>query len=119
MPEWPADIPFFTSKSGYRHSGPDGHILRSDMDVGPAKRRRRTSAAPEPFAGKIDRLSQAQLAAFKAFYRVALADGVLSFDATDPLTGETRRYAFDGPYQVGAHSNKVDATLSANLEILP
>lgn len=119
MPEWPTDLPFFTSRPGYQRSGPQGHILRSEMDVGPPKRRRRTSAAPEAFSGKIERLTQVQLATFKQFYRVTLGGGALSFDAADPMTGETRTYAFDGPYTVGAHRNKVDATLSAKLEVLP
>ena len=119
MPTWPSELPFFSSRSGYNLDGPDGHILRSEMDVGPAKRRRRTSTAPQVFSGKIERLTVAQLVTFKSFYRTTLGDGALSFDAEDPLTGETHRYAFKGPFSVGVHRNKIDATLSATLEILP
>ena len=119
MPTWPADLPFFTARSGYNVDGPDGHILQSEMEVGPAKRRRRTSTAPQAFSGKIERLTLSQLETFKEFYRTTLGYGALSFDAADPLTGETHSYAFNGPYSVGVHRNKIDATLSATLEILP
>lgn len=119
MPAWPSDIPFFTSRAGYQRSGPSGHILKSQMDAGPPKRRSRTSAAPQSLAGKIERLTLAQLAAFEEFYRVTLGNGALSFEAVDPLTGETRSYAIDGAYTVGVHKNKVDATLSARLDIQP
>ncbi|NDV51550.1 MULTISPECIES: hypothetical protein [unclassified Salipiger] len=117
MPNWPADLPFFSARSGYQLSGPTGHILRYKPDVGPPQRRLRTSAARRPFSGKIGYLTVAQLAQFEEFYRTALGNGVLSFSATDPVTGKPHTYCFAGEYKITP--NKLGVSVAAELEILP
>ncbi|WP_043774703.1 hypothetical protein [Roseivivax isoporae] len=117
MPIWPASVPFFTAASAYRRRSPEGNVLRTEMEYGPPKRRRRTSSAPARFEGAIRNLDLALLAVFESFHAETLLDGALSFTATDPLTGETRTYAFAGPYTVEPY-RKIACTVSAQLEIL-
>jgi hypothetical protein len=53
------------------------------MDAGPAKVRRRSTAAPVPFKGRM-RMTNAQLDAFKTFCAEDLLDCTLRYNFTDP-----------------------------------
>jgi hypothetical protein len=73
--------------SGYGEAVPDVSI-KSSMDVGPAKVRRRTTAAVRPVAGKLI-LTLTQLGYFKTFYNTTILGGSLRFDWVDPYDGTT------------------------------
>ena len=116
MPAYPASIPFFTARDGYRETGPEATI-RTDMSTGPAKVRRRFTAAPRRVSARIAYLTAAELATFESFFETTIAMGSLSFTAENPITGTTRTYRFVGSYDVEPRG--VGYTVSAELEILP
>lgn len=86
-PIWPESLPTAPLAEGFQETWPDT-TLRSQMDIGPAKTRPRSTAG----IGKLNiayHLTAAQYAALKDFYRIDLAGGSLRFDMTHPVTGST------------------------------
>ena len=71
-------------------------MLRTSVDAGPEKRRRRFTAAPRPLIGTM-RMTTAQVAAFETFFRTTLADGTLAFDFPHPRTQSTLSVVFASP----------------------
>jgi hypothetical protein len=84
---WPVTIPQDLLVDGYGEATPDVAI-KSNMDVGPAKVRRRTTAAVRPITGKMV-MTLTELGLFKSFYNTDLLGGSLRFDWTDPYDGST------------------------------
>lgn len=78
VPTWPAGLPQYFIVRGYAEGLPD-NVLRSESDIGPAKTRRRSSAAPWPVSGTI-LATQAQYETFRAFVANDLAAGALPFN---------------------------------------
>ncbi|QFT47809.1 hypothetical protein FIU97_14600 [Roseivivax sp. THAF40] len=109
MPNWPAGIPFFASREGYRRSGPSGTFLESQFSIGPPKRRPLSSIAPRIFQGRINNISLAQLATFEQFFEVDLVNGLHPFEASDPLNSVIRTYRFqvETPYRVAPQGLRV------------
>ncbi|NDV52103.1 hypothetical protein [Salipiger sp. PrR003] len=116
MPAWPSDLPFFESADETR-TGPQGAVIRSQMDMGPDQVRRRTSSAPKRRAGVIQAITDAELVAFEAFFSNVIGEGALSFTATDPFDGVTRTFRFVGSYSVQRVWPYF--AITAELEILP
>lgn len=114
---WPSGVPFFKTTSGLQRSGPQGAVVRSQMDAGPAKVRPRTTAAPRGFTGTTPVMSPAQVEAFESFFTGTLSMGALSFTATDPLSCTEKTFRFVGAYTV-APAGK-GAKITAELEVLP
>jgi len=85
--DWPTTLPQEMLVDGYNRTAANG-ILRSDMDAGPAKVRRRFTSAPQVIAGSIF-VTAAQLALFKTFYNTTSLGGSLRFDWVDPDNGTT------------------------------
>lgn len=81
MATWPATLPQEMLKDGYARSAGD-NVIRSSMDAGPGKARRRFTAVAKPMVGSV-LLTDAQLAIFKGFYADDLLDGSLRFDWVD------------------------------------
>jgi len=81
MTEWPVSIPFFDLRSGYG-AQPGENTIRTEMDIGPAKTRRRTTAAPSRVTG-MAYMTREEAQRFEAFYRDTLLDGAMSFTKTD------------------------------------
>ena len=112
---WPETLPQILLIEGYAESMADTSI-RSSMDTGPAKVRKRTSAAIRPLKGTII-LTETQLAAFKNFYITDLSGGALRFTWEDPVTEEELEMRFTAP-----PSWKRDGLIykvNLDLEILP
>ena len=87
MASWPDSLPQALQIPGYsRTRNPEA--LRTATDAGPAKRRRRFTAASEPHSGQVT-LNKAQLTTLKDFYFDSLQGGALEFDWTDPISGTT------------------------------
>ena len=78
MPAWPSifPAPLF---AGYALE-PESSVARTDMDVGPARHRRRYTAAPTMTPCAVI-LSNAQFAIFEAWHRHELQDGSSWFTA--------------------------------------
>ena len=66
MPDWPSSLPQKFLARGYAEQAPN-NVLRTSMDQGPDKRRRRASDAPWVFTGLM-RLTGTQLEAWHTFY---------------------------------------------------
>lgn len=115
--EWPPLIPFFNSLGDMSRTGPQGATIRTQMDAGPAKVRRRFTAAPMGFSGTTGFMTRAQVEVFEMFFAQDLAMGALPFEARDPVTCTVRTYRFVDSYIVRPVGSRMQ--ISAELEILP
>ena len=82
-PVWPASLPQFVDRP-HTEGMPDA-LLRTPMDAGPAKTRRRFTAGIKPVKAQMD-LTAAQAATFETFFDVTLKAGALAFDWVLPRT---------------------------------
>jgi len=114
-PPWPANVPLSFLHGTYQEAMPDGR-LRTEMDTGPAKLRRRTTAAPRPMAGTIH-IDGTQLTILVNFWTMTTYYGTLAFTFTHPYFGNTVLARFvEAPRwrTVGA-----DYQVELSLEVLP
>ena len=74
---WPDTLPQAFSQDGYQETLPNVTI-RSEMDAGPAKSRRRFTCQVTPIKGQMV-LTTAQKGYLKTFYNTTTAGGSLSF----------------------------------------
>ena len=82
---WPLTLPQKFLRSSYAEGMGDG-LLRSKMDIGPAKVRRRSSAAPRPLEVTA-RMTVTQVRTMRTFVSGTLLGGALPFSIPDPLGG--------------------------------
>ena len=116
IPIWPATLPQTLLLQGYGES-PGENQLRSPMEVGPAKVRRRATSAPRKVTGSLY-LSASQLDDFKTFYNTTLLSGTLRFTWDDPTdTGTTVEMRFSEVPTWSAQETLFE--LSMTIEILP
>lgn len=120
IPVWPAFVgaPVLDA---IRIGAPVGAIVRTDMDAGPAKQRRRFTAAPRPVALAFEPLGARDLARFEAFVERDLAGGALAFEMVHPLTdlpGRFRLVAGDGAWSM-APIGRDAWRLDVEMELLP
>jgi hypothetical protein len=116
VPAWPATLPQTLIMDGYGEA-PGENQLRSNMEVGPAKMRRRATSAARKVSGSLI-LTLAQLAYFKTFYNTTLLGGTLRFtwlDPTDSTTTVEMRFS-KTPSWV---AEDIHFRVSMSLEILP
>ena len=78
---------------------PQNNVIRTTMDAGPKKARRRYTARTINFIGK-QRFDEFELDAFKQFFHTVLADGVLRFNFTDPINNQLAEFRFTENYTV-------------------
>ena len=83
---WPHVLPQQLLVEGYGEQL-SNQLIRTEMDAGPAKVRRRFTAAPRPVNGSII-VTPAQLVFFRNWYYNVLLGGSLRFGWTDPFTGD-------------------------------
>jgi len=116
MPAWPGTLPTKPLMRGYQESHDDPK-LRSPMDAGPAKVRRRFTATVFKFnAGFI--LTDTELTIFEDFYADDLKHGSLSFTWVHPRTGAAITSRIKGVYAYTTLSD--DAyEVRFEVEILP
>jgi hypothetical protein len=82
VPAWHVDLPQTLLVDGYGQSLADTTI-KSPMDAGPAKVRRRFTAGVEPVSGTMI-MDATELAALDTFYNTTLLGGSLRFSWTKP-----------------------------------
>lgn len=82
VPAWPAALPQTLFVGGYGQTYPNVTI-KSDMDAGPAKVRRRFTAGVEPVSGTM-LMDATELAALDTFFTTTLLGGSLRFSWTTP-----------------------------------
>ncbi|MBL8967959.1 MAG: hypothetical protein JNG85_13205 [Spirochaetaceae bacterium] len=111
---WPSPFPL-PLEQGYSEAAPDTS-LRTKMDSGPDKLRRRYTAAPRAFSLRYH-LTRDEVATLDAFFVTTVRSGTLRFNWTHPRTGaacEARflsapKYSPDGP----------EATAAVEIEVMP
>jgi hypothetical protein len=70
-------------------------VLRSDMDVGPVKVRRRMTKSTDLVTCSIN-VTSGEYSVFKTFYDVTLNGGVTLFTFNHPITGAPQDFRFVG-----------------------
>ena len=95
---WPDGLPSDFLAEGLEIR-PQSNVIRTKMDAGPNKARRRYTARTVIFSGK-QRFDDGELEVFERFYQTVLADGVLRFNFKDPIGGESAEFRFTEDYSV-------------------
>ena len=94
---WPSTLQQLLSEANFSIAEGDT-VIRSDMDIGPQKVRRRFTQGIDLLTASIY-LTNAQYTIFKNFYRTSLNGGVLTFEFNHPIEGDLREYRFKAPPQ--------------------
>ncbi|NNG04360.1 MAG: hypothetical protein HKM95_09700 [Inquilinus sp.] len=116
MPVWPAALPQDVLIAGYSEEVPETTI-RTQMDAGPAKVRRRFSAGVRKFAVTVA-LTRAQVQILDDFYLTDLQGGALRFDWTHPRTLAAVQFRFLTAPRYASQS-QIDWLAQLQLEVLP
>jgi hypothetical protein len=85
MASWPGTLPDFVTIDGFQETIPS-NVIRSGMDTGPPKLRRRATSAPRPI-NCTQILTAAQVADLETFYMTTLTGGTQQFTWKNPRTG--------------------------------
>ena len=93
---WPDALPDGFLADGFSQK-PQSNVLRTKMDAGPKKARRRYTARTVNYTGK-QIFTREEMALFENFYHNELADGALRFVFTDPVTLEKAEFRFTEDY---------------------
>lgn len=120
MAVWPASLPDISL--ALTETRQDATI-RSSMDAGPMKMRRRFSAASRYVTGSVI-MDNTQRATFDTFFETTIAEGALPFDMDDPRDGTSLEWRFMEPpaftARKGNGSNVVTLwNVTLSLEVLP
>lgn len=90
MSSWPASLPKI--RLPVEHTRQDG-TLRTDMEAGPQKVRRRFSAVAQDYRFSL-RMTGTQYDTLLDFFEDTLGGGSLRFDMDDPRTGSSEEFRF-------------------------
>lgn len=115
MPTWPADLP--APAVNTLKEKPPKNTQRTQMDKGPAKSRRRTTANVRPISFTL-KLTPALVQTLDDFFTTDTYSGSIEFDYTHPRTGAsvTAQFADEPDY---GESEGVLYNVQISLEILP
>ena len=115
MPDWPESLPQQFLQRGYVEGFGD-NVIRSPVDAGIEKTRRRFTAVARPLTGRM-LLTKAQLDTFRTFYTDTIGDGSLEFDFPKPNEpDETYTVKFrSAPSWSNPGGNNYDITLELNI----
>lgn len=116
MPSWPPTLPSSPLADGLRETLP-ATALRTEMDQGPAKLRRRTTAGAATLSVNY-LVSRAQVDGLQEFFNETLAGGTLPFDFTHPVSGASVSCRFRQPPAYAA-VNAQYFRAALELEVLP
>lgn len=115
MATWPATLPAPAIDS--LRESPPKNKLRTQMDKGPAKQRRRTTANTRPLSFVL-KLTAAQVQILDDFFTGDTAYGVTEFNYTHPRTGDSVTAQFVDEPQYNEQAG-VLYNVSVSLEVLP
>lgn len=76
-------------------------VLKSDMEVGPPKRRRRTTKSVDIMSCSIT-VDAAEYATFENFYDTTIAAGTIPFIFNHPIKGTYAEWKFDGSFRASS-----------------
>jgi hypothetical protein len=97
---WPSSLQQLLSEANFAYEIADT-ALRTDMDIGPQKVRRRFTRPVNSLNGSIY-LTTDQFGFFYTFYNTTLNGGVLPFEFLHPITKELKNWRFKGPARVSS-----------------
>lgn len=117
MASFPSTLPTLDIVRGTQFQFGNGS-LRTDMDQGPAKRRRLTSTDPDVLTLTHPKYTDTEVTELRSFYKTTLAEGTLSFTMANPLTGETDTFAFLTAPSINS-AGGIHWSVSVQLEWLP
>ncbi len=112
MSTWPASLPQDFNIEGFEEVFPQ-LTLRTEMDAGPAKLRRRATSGVRSFKTTLS-MTQAQVIALDVFYVTTVSSGSLAFDWTSPRSDTPESFRFVTPPKIRPFSStywKVDLDL--------
>lgn len=115
MTIWPDTLPQSPLADGYGETAPD-NTVRTEMEQGPAKIRRRGTAAVRKLRFAL-LLDAAQVETLDDFYAETLAGGALAFTFPQPRGDGTVQCRFVKPPEYGAAGKAFRAAME--LEVLP
>lgn len=97
MPDilWPTSLPQVVNKSGFNYK-PGDTTIRSEMEVGPDKIRRRSTRPVDTMSLTMN-VTQAQYTTLYTFWDVDLNGGVNQFVFNHPITGVAKYCRMVGP----------------------
>ena len=116
-PTWPVGLPQLIAVDGYGETPPDT-TLRTGMDAGPAKVRRRSTAGIRPLSVQLD-LDAAQVETLDGFYVATLQGGALAFDWVHPRTQAIATLRFVRPPAYRPQGSDAAWRAVMQLEVLP
>jgi len=117
MVAWHVDLPQKPLANGFTERQPQ-LALRTQMDVGPAKVRRRQTAGVVQMACPF-RLTTAQRATLVTFWQTTLAGGSLPFTWTHPVTGAAINCRIVEPPEFQPAARGIYWITTLLIEILP
>lgn len=94
MSTWPGTLPQEFLQRGASETAPN-LIIRTNMDAGPAKVRRRFTAEVRPIQGNL-LLTTAQVATLDTFFVTTVKGGSLAFDWVNQRTAASESFRFVG-----------------------
>lgn len=115
MPSWPVGLPS-PLVNGFNETLPN-NTIRTEMDVGAAKVRRRTTSNPYTLTVPY-LLSSSQVDDLIDFYQTDTSYGAIAFDFIHPRSGDIVSCRFLSPPQLGTSNGSYFPT-SIQLEVLP
>ena len=113
---WPASLPQAFKLNTYQPARAD-NLLRTPVDVGPSKTRRRSLVASRVERGAMD-MTRAQWATLVTFYDTTLSGGTLQYSMFDPLGGASREVKFNAPPEPSG-SGAGRFVVALEIEVLP
>jgi hypothetical protein len=116
MAVWPSSLQEFVNAGGFSYEIGDT-VIRTQMEIGPDKIRRRTTKSVDKITASIW-VTPAQYTTLYNFYDVTVNGGTEAFDFTHPITGDTISVRFLNPpgfSPVGFETYEA----RINLEVLP
>lgn len=107
---WPITLQDKLNEAGFSLEIPNQYI-ETDMDVGPKKRRRRTTASLERISCSIW-IEKSDYVTFKNFFDVTLAGGTLPFEFEHPFTGVLTEFTMSNPSITPVGGNELNVNMS-------
>ncbi len=95
MAAWPVELPQRLLMDSFQQQF-ESNTLRTEMDVGAAKLRRRVKTGYRPLSGSV-RMTKAQLSQFIDFYEFDIQGGALPFTWIDPIFETVETFRFREP----------------------
>ncbi len=113
---WPSTLQDKVNTQGFNLEVGDTAI-RSDVDVGPVKVRRRFTRGIDKMSVTIN-LTESQFEDLEFFFKTTLNGGVNVFEWTHPITGTAQSFRFIGPPKYTPLGG-IEFSASFELEIMP